>query len=66
MAKATKKGVAGRPYQAATKQRTVGYLRVSTGEQEVEKNKADILRLANHHDLGKVHFGEEQISGKVP
>lgn len=66
MAKATKKDVAGRPHQAATKQMTVGYLRVSTGEQEVEKNKADILRLANQHDLGKVHFVEEQISGKVP
>lgn len=44
----------------------MGYLRVSTGEQELEKNKADILRLANSHDLGKVHFIEEQVSGKVP
>lgn len=46
--------------------KTIGYLRVSTGEQELDKNKADILRLANHHDLGKVHFVEEKVSGKVP
>jgi DNA invertase Pin-like site-specific DNA recombinase len=46
--------------------KTIGYLRVSTGEQEISKNKADILHLANHHDLGKVHFVEEKVSGKVP
>lgn len=45
--------------------KAVGYLRVSTGEQELEKNKADILRLANDLDLGKVHFTEEKISGKI-
>lgn len=45
--------------------RAVGYLRVSTGEQELEKNKADILRLANDADLGKVRFVEEKISGKI-
>jgi DNA invertase Pin-like site-specific DNA recombinase len=43
----------------------VGYLRVSTADQDLEKNKADILQLANHHDLGRVHFVEEKISGKV-
>ena len=43
----------------------IGYLRVSTADQNIEKNKADILRLANHHDLGKVRFVEEKISGKV-
>jgi len=48
-----------------TPAKAVGYLRVSTGEQELEKNKADILRLANDLDLGKVHFTEEKISGKV-
>ena len=48
------------------KHKTIGYLRVSTVEQELEKNKSDILRLANTHDLGKVHFVEEQVSGKVP
>ena len=48
------------------KHKTIGYLRVSTGAQELEKNKADILSLANHNDLGKVQFVEEKVSGKVP
>jgi DNA invertase Pin-like site-specific DNA recombinase len=43
----------------------IGYLRVSTADQDLEKNKADILQLANHHDLGRVRFVEEKISGKV-
>ncbi len=51
--------------KTATKHKTIGYLRVSTGEQELEKNKADILRLANTYDLGKVQFVEERVSGKV-
>lgn len=50
----------------STKHKTIGYLRVSTGDQELEKNKADILSLANTYDLGKVHFVEEKISGRVP
>ena len=45
--------------------KAIGYLRVSTGEQELEKNKSDILRLANELDLGRVRFVEEKISGKV-
>jgi DNA invertase Pin-like site-specific DNA recombinase len=45
--------------------KTVAYLRVSTTEQDVEKNKAQILHLANEHGLGKVHFVEEKVSGKV-
>jgi DNA invertase Pin-like site-specific DNA recombinase len=65
MAKATKKARSDNPQTALTKNRTVDYLRVSTGEQELEKNKADSLRLANHQDLGEVHFTQEQISGKV-
>ena len=44
----------------------MGYLRVSTGAQELDKNKADILRLANQEDLGRVQFVEEKVSGKVP
>jgi len=47
------------------KQRTVAYLRVSTIDQDLEKNKADILKLANDKDMGKVEFVEEKISGKV-
>ena len=43
----------------------IGYLRVSTTDQNIEKNKAYILQLANHHDLGRVSFVEEKISGKV-
>jgi len=50
----------------ANKPKTVAYLRVSTIDQDVEKNKADIIILANDKDLGRVHFVEEKISGKVP
>jgi DNA invertase Pin-like site-specific DNA recombinase len=46
--------------------KTVAYLRVSTLDQDVGKNKADILHFANHHDLGKVHFVEEIASGRKP
>ena len=43
----------------------IGYLRVSTLEQDVEKNKADMLYLANEKQLGSIHFVEEQVSGRV-
>ena len=33
------------PKTSFTKPKTMGYLRVSTGAQELEKNKADIVRL---------------------
>ena len=46
--------------------RTVGYLRVSTDNQDLDKNRADILTLANKEDLGRVEFVEEKVSGKVP
>jgi len=49
----------------STKPKTIGYLRVSTGAQDLDKNKADILRLANQEDLGRVQFVEEKASGKV-
>src|SRR5574343_275800 len=39
--------------------KTVAYLRVSTFEQNTEKNKTEILHFANQHDLGKVHFVKE-------
>ena len=45
---------------------TIGYLRVSTEGQDLEKNRADILMLANKEDLGRVRFVEEKISGKTP
>ena len=41
------------------------YLRVSTLEQNTEKNKIDILKFANINKLGNVEFIEEQISGKT-
>lgn len=45
--------------------KTVAYLRISTIDQNLEKNKAAILHLANEKNLGKVHFIEEIASGKV-
>jgi len=45
--------------------KTIAYLRVSTIDQEIEKNKAAILHLANEKNLGKVYFVEETISGKI-
>ena len=50
---------------AHSQPKTIGYLRVSTGGQESEKNKADILVLANNFDLGRVSFVEETASGKI-
>ncbi len=45
--------------------KTIGYLRVSTIDQDLAKNKSDILKLSNDKNLGKVHFIEEKVSGKV-
>ena len=45
--------------------RTVAYLRVSTAEQDIEKNKSDILHLANNKQLGNVEWVEETVSGRV-
>jgi DNA invertase Pin-like site-specific DNA recombinase len=47
------------------KMTTISYLRVSTIDQNLEKNKADILHLANNKNLGQVQFVEETISGRV-
>ena len=46
--------------------KTIAYLRVSTIDQDLEKNKAAILALANAKVLGHVQFVEEKVSGKVP
>ena len=43
--------------------KTVSYLRVSTEEQDLEKNKADILKYSNDNKLGNVEFIEEKVSG---
>src|SRR5919106_4859253 len=45
--------------------KTIAYLRVSTIDQDIEKNKAAILHLANSKLLGHVHFVEEKVSGKI-
>jgi DNA invertase Pin-like site-specific DNA recombinase len=44
---------------------TIAYLRVSTVDQDLGKNKSDILFFANENNLGKVHFVEEKISGAI-
>lgn len=41
----------------------IGYLRVSTQDQDLEKNKAEILTFANEHKLGPVEWVEEKVSG---
>jgi DNA invertase Pin-like site-specific DNA recombinase len=45
--------------------KTFAYLRVSKVEQDLEKNKMDILKLAHDEQLGHVYFVEEKVSGKV-
>jgi DNA invertase Pin-like site-specific DNA recombinase len=63
-----KEGRMGRKKQgieAERKPRTIAYLRMSTDGQDLEKNKADILKLANDKDFGKVEFVEEVVSGRI-
>ena len=45
--------------------KTIAYLRVSTTDQDLEKNKSAILHLANEKNFGKVDFVEETVSGKI-
>jgi len=45
--------------------RAIAYLRVSTTDQDLEKNKAEILHMANEQDLGRVAWIEETVSGTV-
>jgi len=45
--------------------KTIAYLRVSTIDQNLDKNRADILQLANEKGVGQVKFIEEQASGKI-
>lgn len=45
--------------------KTFAYLRVSTIDQDLKKNRHDILELANEKGLGKVKFVEETVSGRV-
>jgi DNA invertase Pin-like site-specific DNA recombinase len=50
---------------AKTASKTIAYLRVSTIDQDIEKNKAAILALANQKVMGHVRFIEEKVSGKI-
>jgi len=43
--------------------KVIGYLRVSTQDQDLDKNKADILNFANDRRIGPVDWVEEKISG---
>jgi len=44
----------------------IGYLRVSTVDQDTEKNKADLLNFCNRMGfIGRVNFVEEKVSGTV-
>jgi len=43
--------------------KVIGYLRVSTQDQDLDKNKADILAFANERRIGPVDWVEEKISG---
>lgn len=46
-----------------TRSKVIGYLRVSTIDQDTAKNENDVLRYANQNDFGKVEFVSEKISG---
>lgn len=46
--------------------KSIGYLRVSTSDQDLDKNKSDILMFAHDKELGQVSFVEETISTRVP
>jgi DNA invertase Pin-like site-specific DNA recombinase len=43
--------------------KVIGYLRVSTIDQDTGKHKADILAFANERKLGNVDWVEEKVSG---
>ena len=45
--------------------RTCAYLPVSKLDQDIEKNKMDILKLYYEQMFGQIEFGEEKVSGSV-
>ncbi len=45
--------------------KTVGYLRVSTANQDIDKNKSDILLFANDKGIEPVSWVWEIISGRI-
>lgn len=46
--------------------KNIGYLRVSTNEQDLQKNKADTLTLDSDKDLEKVHWAEATVPRTAP
>lgn len=44
----------------------VGYLRVSTQDQDTDKFRADLLQFAMDRNLGRVEIVAEKVSGKTP
>jgi DNA invertase Pin-like site-specific DNA recombinase len=44
---------------------TYAYVRVSTADQDLHKNRYDILHLANEKGLGSVTWVEETVSGRL-
>ena len=44
--------------------RVYGYIRISTGKQDTENQRFEILKYANENKLGSVEFSEETISGR--
>ena len=44
--------------------KTISYLRVSSPQQDTDKNKADILKFVNDRKFGHVEFIEEKVTGK--
>jgi DNA invertase Pin-like site-specific DNA recombinase len=47
------------------KTQTIAYLRVSTTDQDLKKNRYHILQLANDKGLGQVQWVEETVSSRV-
>ena len=45
---------------------TIGYLRVSTADQDLNKFRADVLEFAMVRGFGRVEFVQEKVSGKKP
>jgi DNA invertase Pin-like site-specific DNA recombinase len=50
---------------AKDSKRTVSYLRVSTSQQDTEKNKTNVRAFANTHGFPSVEFVEETASGRT-
>jgi DNA invertase Pin-like site-specific DNA recombinase len=46
-----------------TTRKVIGYLRVSTVDQDTNKNEHDILKFANAHGYANVEFVSEKVSG---